>query len=326
VSLVIGCSTADLAPRARGPVNVGCALVARRLAPGFRIGASFSARFDDDATRLVTLGKRITLWDVASRARVATGPPLAHASSIAFAPDGRLLAAKNTVGDVLVLDVPELGERARFSGAGFGEGNGIHVAPDGRHVIDGSWSGLLSVRDVATGAVVWQEAGDSIFGLTATRDRCTWVYDRSGAEGEVLVRAWPFDENPPVAVAGLRGATALAITDDGLRLAVAGDGLAVLQRASSAEPWQMTARIDDPPRGGTGEALSWDASGELLAYAARGATIFDANLHIRHREERPYASDAHFAATGSLVAFGDWSAGLVLPWPLPDVGQSSRLD
>src|ERR1700760_3943458 len=52
----------------------------RRLAPGFRIGASFQARFSDDGSLLATLGKRITLWDVASRERMAAGPPFRHAS------------------------------------------------------------------------------------------------------------------------------------------------------------------------------------------------------------------------------------------------------
>src|SRR3954451_15976050 len=49
---------------------LGCAAMARRLAPGFRISASFNARWNGDLTFLATLGKRITLWDVESHSRI----------------------------------------------------------------------------------------------------------------------------------------------------------------------------------------------------------------------------------------------------------------
>src|SRR5215207_6835159 len=128
--------------------------MARRLAPGFRIGQSSQTRFDDQAEHLVTLGKRITLWSVAQRARIAKGPPLQNASSIDFAPGGRDVVAKNTRGDLLFMEVPTLDEKAHFSGHGFGDGTDIRFAPHGRHLIDGSWSGQLTVRDAATGDVV----------------------------------------------------------------------------------------------------------------------------------------------------------------------------
>jgi WD40 repeat protein len=189
----------------------------RRLAPGFRIGRSFAARFSPDGARLATLGKRITLWDVASRQRVATGPPLAHASSVDFSPNGRTLAAKNTAGDILIMDVPDLTERVRFPGAGFGEGPGLLFAPGGQRFVDAAWSGLLSVRDTRTGAVHWQEAGGDIYRLAATRDRRLFVYtrgDRARIAQHVYIHSWPLDTTPEP-IGSLRDVHALAISDEG---------------------------------------------------------------------------------------------------------------
>jgi len=285
--------------------------VARRLAPGFRIGASFKARFNADATQLATLGKRITLWDVAARARIATGPPLQQAAAVDFSPDGRLLAAKNTSGQILVMAVPDLDERARFSGRGFGEGTDIFFAPDGRHLVDGTWSGLLTVRDALTGDIVWQETGADIFTLACTRDRRTWLYHRTG--GDVVLRGWPFGDTPPEPVVSLQHVGPMALSDDARRIAFLKRGLTILQRGTA---WEVAAQLDVVPIGGTGQAMSWSPDGTLLAYTAeRHATIFDAELRPLHREDLRYVSDADFAPTGTLVAFGDWSAGLVLAWP-----------
>lgn len=87
------------------------------------------ARFDDSGQRLVTLGKRITLWNVARRERIAKGPSLAHAAQVDFSPDGKVIVAKNTLGDVLLVD-------AAHSTNGLGSG----AAPTGRVRRSGSLS------------------------------------------------------------------------------------------------------------------------------------------------------------------------------------------
>lgn len=96
------------------------------LKPGFRIGSSWVARFDDRRERLLTLGKRITVWDVAARTRLGVGPELSHASHAEFAPDGCRAVVKNTSGEIVVFDVASLDELSRFSGTGHGEGTSAH--------------------------------------------------------------------------------------------------------------------------------------------------------------------------------------------------------
>jgi WD40 repeat protein len=292
-------------------------MASHRLAPGFRIGASFKARFSPDGSLLATLGKRTTLWDVAGRRRIATGPPLTHASSVDFSADATLLAAKNTAGDILIMDLPDLTERARFSGAGFDEGCDVLFAPGGGQFIEATWSGLLSVRDIHTGAVAWQETGDAIYQLAATRDRRRFVYTRSDSVKvcqRVFLRSWPFDD-PPDPIGSFADVHALAISEDGDRVALAADTLLILERSPDGE-WNTAARGPQLPHGGTGQALAFSPDGQLLAHThAPAATVLDAELTVCHQEAMPYPSDAQFAPGGELVAFGDWSSGLVLAWP-----------
>jgi len=291
----------------------------RGLAPGFRIGASFQARFSVDGAWLATLGKRITLWDVAQRKRLATGPAMSYASRVAFSPDGTRLVAKNTSGDALVMTLPDLSEQARFSGAPFGEGTDLLFSPDGHQLIDGTWSGILTVRDAATGKVDWQESGHDIFQLTATRDRSLWAYTRATGPGpsRLYLRRWPFDEQAEH-IDDIQGVDALAISDDGKRLAVAGWGLRILERSPDGT-WRLSAEAPELSGGGTGQSVSWSPDGGLLAYTGdEQGLVMDTELRELHDEPLEYASDADFAPTGDLVAFGDWSAGIVVAWPPGD--------
>jgi hypothetical protein len=147
-----------------------------------------------------------------------------------------------------------------------------------------------------------------------------WAYTRAekSQPGRIMVREWPFANSPPVVVPDVLGATALAISDNGLRLAVAGRGLTVLDREGPADAWRTTTSIDILPGGGTGDALSFSPDGTLLAHTgARRAVVFDLALRELHREDIRFVSDVEFAPGGDLVAFGDWSAGVVIAWPAP---------
>jgi hypothetical protein len=154
-----------------------------RLKPGFRIGSSFQARFDDQGSRLAAIGRgrRGALWDVARRAKIGFFPQLKHTSSISFSPDGSLLACKNTYGDILVVDVATLTEHTHVPGKAYGEGADVHFSPCGRYLLDGSWQGHLLVREVRSGAVVWEEfvEGTTVSELTCCRNRQVWAYTRT---------------------------------------------------------------------------------------------------------------------------------------------------
>lgn len=292
-----------------------------RLTPGFRIGASFAARFDDRGEHLVTLGKRISVWNVASRRRACSVGGVAHASHVDFSPDSTLLAAKSTSGEVAVFDLQTIAERTRFSGRAYGEGATIRFSPCGRYLVDASWRGQLLVRDVATGAHHLEEAADDgdVFDLACTRDRQVWSYTRWSQEGgtRVFVRAWPFDRHQPVEIQGLTRCHAHALSDDARRLAVS-DG-------QTLTTWSL-----DPTTGatqelgerhivsGTPDVLTWSPDAAYLAHSGDSSGhIYAATTTLPelHTLPLPYACDVEFSPSSNLLALGAWSDGIVIAWP-----------
>jgi WD40 repeat protein len=289
------------------------------LKPGFRLGASFKARFSDDGAFLATLGQRPTLWNVADRAKLGKGPLLSHASEVDFSPDGAQLVVKNTSGDVLLLDVNSLEQRVAFSGKPFGEGTAIRFSPCGRYLFDGSWSGHLLVRSSESGEVVWDEHDPdaAIFHLQGTRDRQIWVYDRWTRPNRhcFLVRAWPPWENEPLDLAIERGSR-FAIAEDRQRFAVVGRDLEIWDISAPQEPALLHRAA--AAQGGTGDSLAWSPDGEFLVHGADGAgRVFTGSLDEVRTAQVQYVSDAEFSPDGRLLALGDWSKGIVMAWPSP---------
>jgi len=291
-----------------------------KLKPGFRIGSSFKATFSPTGDRLVTIGKRITLWDVLARARIATGPPLAHTSELDWSPDGKLVVAKNTLGEVLILDGKTLAELGRFSGSGFGEGTEVRFALDGETFVDATWSGSLMVRDTRTGKVMWEESGEGLRSLTSTPDRLNWLYTRSTSTGyHVIVRRWPFKEHPGAVLSREeeRMVWDVALSRDGRLAAVAlSAGLSVYEDAG-IRGWRLVAERRDLPTSGTHDTVAVSPDGSAIAYSGKQvATVFDRELNTIHETPMPYACAVEFAPAGDLLALGDWtSAGLVIAWP-----------
>ena len=74
----------------------------------FKLRWSSTVRFCDDGAYLISLGQRITLWNVYAGRAARSAPRFSHPASADFSPDGKLLVVKNTSGDVLLLSVPDL--------------------------------------------------------------------------------------------------------------------------------------------------------------------------------------------------------------------------
>ena len=287
----------------------------RLLEPGFRLGASFEARFSDDGSKLVTLGKRPTVWDVATRRKLGTTPQLAHASHADFSPDGKRLAIKSTAGIVMVVDVASLEEVAPRFGGNYGEGSDIRFSPCGEFLIDGSWSGHLLVRSADTGEVAWTEyqADGMVNRLQTVGNRSLCLYERAArypGPHRHFLREWPFSDGEATELIGLERGGMATLTEDGQRLALQGPKLDVYD---VSDPGRCRLLASAP---GVHDALAWSPSGDFLAAAGDGAgAIFSSELELVHREQLEYPSDADWSPAGDLIAFGAWSQGIVLAWP-----------
>jgi WD40 repeat protein len=284
--------------------------------PGFRIGSSFRVVFSDDGRHLVTVGRRVTVWDVGERRRVESVHPFSYESAIDITPDGSHVAVKNTRGDLVVLERDGLAERLRLAGKPYGEGSPVRFSPGGAFLVDGSWAGDLLVRDARTGEVVVHEHVGQVSTLHCTRDRTRWIYTAHGVG--LVTRSWPFSDNEAVPI--FRSKTPLGA---GWGATLSDDGRLVARSIDrTIETWRIDVNGGPPeqiggcdvPISGTANALSWHPTKDMLAYAASGVVL------LLTSEARPlwwgagfqYGSDVCFSPDRNLLAVGDWSKGAVL--------------
>jgi WD40 repeat protein len=264
---------------------------------------------------------------VESRTRIARAHPFKHPSHIDFSPDGSKLAVKNTSGEIVVLDGSTLDVLARHSGRPWGEGAEVLFSPCGEYLVDGTWSGALVVREALTGTVVHREEdeGRSIGALDCTRDRLRWAYNvwRHAPHKDVwlTIRSWPFtagrsETRFQATAREARSIHALALDPSGASLAVTGHGLQ-LWGVSTDEP-ELLRKAPVLPVSGTGRAVAWSPSGEMLALAGAGETrLFTNALREIWRTDLEYSCDVAFSPSGDLLAFGAWSRGFVIATPVP---------
>src|SRR5579863_3219020 len=97
---------------------------------------SFDIACSDDGTMLVCLGRRLNMFDVASRQRISTSRPFAHPSCAAFSPDGSILAVKHTSGRIVILDLSTGVTLYDHKNQKEGEGSEARFSPHGAELID----------------------------------------------------------------------------------------------------------------------------------------------------------------------------------------------
>ena len=108
------------------------------------------------------------LWDVATGKR-RHSLPWSHGSDADVSPDGALVVASNTSGDLIVLDARTFEQRYVVRGRDIGEGAAPYPAPGGQ-IVQCSWGGRVVVRQASTGEIVWRERED---GHMLTQLACT---------------------------------------------------------------------------------------------------------------------------------------------------------
>jgi WD40 repeat protein len=130
----------------------------------------------------------IRLWDVFPGTVRRSAPwPGARVRSLAFSPDGQLLAAGAENGAVRVVSVADGTERTTFE-AHTGAVLGIAFAPDGRRLATGSWDETVRVWEVAERRelLVLRGHRDRVWGVAFTADGQRLV----SRSGDGTMRTW----------------------------------------------------------------------------------------------------------------------------------------
>lgn len=287
-----------------------------------KIKGSYSVGFSPDGSKCFTLARDISLWDVVSRKKLWRSHPLSHPSDAAFSPDGELMAVKSTSGRIVTL-ATTTGEVCHdFENQSEGEGSNLLFSGCGRFIVDGSWEGILTVRDAFSGLVHFrrEHGGELLRRVHSVRNGSAWIVehapiattrDRPPENGYFTVSAWPFSSIAPVSL-GIRlpfiGAS--AFSEDGSRLAIffgaPPRNLRVYELPSEREMWRVNVTNE-----GYGWELRWSRCGRFLASAQTACIVHYCGATGERLTEFPipYPSEVDYSSDSRLIALGSWQAG-----------------
>ncbi len=290
-----------------------------------KIKKSYSVTFSPDGTLLATMGRYVSVWDVAKGRKKFRCNPLRHPSHLCFSPSGKQLAVKGTSGHIFIID-SETGEAVSdFMNLEDGEGANPQYSSCGEYLVDGSWNGRLFVRRASTGGIEFAQdfPGEMITRIHSAKEGQLWVVEHSPvattsnlplAPDYFSLWSWPFRVNSclffPRRISFVRLS---AVTRDGSLLAVVHGTppvtLAVYRMSDGTEAGSVSIEA-----GGMGNGLSWSPDGRYIGLAqSKGAVVYEADKLKPVRDfSVPYASDIAFATQGNLLAIGSWQAGLVI--------------
>ncbi len=148
-ALAVSADGGLLAIHGDGPWLAVVALATGEVLAGLNTGDPRIARFSPDGRLLaVGSGRTVCLWDVTGPKALESFPAFhGYAEALAFSPDGNLLAAGGSEGEVRLWDVAALRERGRFDWQ-VGAVHGLAFAPDGMTLAGAGHDRTVVVWDV----------------------------------------------------------------------------------------------------------------------------------------------------------------------------------
>lgn len=294
----------------------------------FRLPIGFALCCSDDGGTLVCVGRRVNVFDIRSRKRISTAHPFSHPSHAAFSPDGKFLAVKYTSGRILALD-PATGIVMRdYKNQKEGEGSEVFFSPDGNQLIDASWKGVITVRNLFEPTMVTQQSfpGEMIARISCDSARRNWLFEhhpkvRTGERRPLspylTLQKWPFGKHRAKVLAlDLDRVASATLSPDATRICY----VCTRQRRGSRI---KIARVSDGKIivssgeikiGGTGSNLAWSSDGVYVGSVQSRRFAFYRASDLSAVGEVPctYPSSICFLPGRDDVVLGSWNSSALV--------------
>jgi WD40 repeat protein len=279
-----------------------------------------------NGTKIACDGRRVNVFDVASREKISSSFPFSYAGHPAFSPNASLLALKSTTGRIGVVDSATGGTLFDHKNQKEGEGCGVYFSPDGTELIDGSWKGLVTVRKALGSTIVKREdyPGEMIARISHDDRRHNWLFEHvrklNGSQKQrdsdyLVLRNWPFTEGHSKTFdfdTYIRNAT---LSPDGSLICAgcddkAGQRSVQIFRVSDGA---IVATTCEPEFNGTND-LTWSPDQQFIGLLQSKQFIFyrSSDLTVVARVPGRFLSSMCFLPNSNLVALGSWQTSILV--------------
>jgi WD40 repeat protein len=284
---------------------------------------SFDFARSDDGQMLVCVGRRLNLFNVASRERISTSRPFPHPSCAAFSPDGGVLTVKHTSGRIVTLDPLTGATLHDHENQEEGEGCEVRFSPDGAELIDASWNGVVTTRKVRDQTITEREEfpGEMITRISHDSKRDQWLFlhkpkVRPGGNWApycyLILRKWPFAKHRTKQLSLGCYIESATLSPDATRICLIGSRRSGKKRIQilRASTGKVLARSSAIAVGGTGCELAWSADSKYVGSVQDRRFVFyrASGLAIVGEVPCQYPSSICFLPHGNQLALGSWNS------------------
>jgi WD40 repeat protein len=306
-----------------------------------KLKTAFEIAFSPAEDHVAFFGARdVSVLSLPASTRLFSVHPIAYPSHIDFSPDGSRLVVKSTSGRAIILNARTGETLLDFRNQKEGEGSAALFSSCGRYVVSVSWHGLFSVRNGASGELVFSDVTKECMlnDLSAPCDRRFFVHSighRPPSDSEppppetVVLQPWPIERNNRRELPQRWSFIgALQVSPSGRLLAVIHGAPPKTLDVYDIERSQIVASRS-VPSGGTGCSIGWSSDERLLgiSVADRCLVLETPKLTVRHELALRYACHVSFSPSSRLLALGSWSTSFIVPLgELATFAQSRQVD
>lgn len=291
-----------------------------------KLPSSYAVAVSSSQDFVAAAGRNVVLASLLHRKRLYSVHPLSHPSSLSFSPDAAHLVVKNTLGEIVVLDVAEGAATARFTPPEREEGPRIYYSPTGCQLAHVTWSGRLRIHRTLDLAVEQEREfpNDMLFDLSVSATRELWlVAHRSGGSRNPAIAnstqlslwRWPLVEPIATFDFGQDHLLTASLSPCGSYIAIArqffGPPRYELVLFSAEHGREMAVTPIDI--GGSGSRIGWaDDSSAVCATVRGGFAVFSLpSLALEKSLRYQYPSDMAFINSNRALVVGTWELGTV---------------
>lgn len=294
--------------------------------PALTFSKGYAAIVSPLETFVAYLGREVVIADLVERKQMHSLYLLKHPSHVTFSADESLLAVKSTWGEIAIVKTDDGKTLSSMRPRKQDEGAAIHFSPCSQYLVEGSWSGDIRVRDVATLSITKRFAyeGEMVVATSPNFAADSWVFAHQPKQIDESTKVlrpylscwnWPLTQPQLVLNLDLDHLYAASQAPSAQYIAVVGSSRSCSMNKLHVLSKDGELLASSPVSlSGTRHSISWSRDSTLVGYtAANEFLIFDVPaLNIVTRIPDAYPADIAFFNSNKEAVLASWKKGRIV--------------